>query len=233
MTGIHEGRSVMINSNDTDSITLDTALDELVSGDDGDIIQIIPYWTPASVFSEADIDEQTQFFIYNPDAEGINKSASKVFTYVSGAWVGDTGGETTAADYPLEPYQGITVRLPEGANTLELNLNGSVRMCSSLIVINASSNPNEHTLDLSLATPIALGETNLAQENQTILMAFEGNMINEASSIFYVYRSGTWFSSATYNVADDDLLMPGYSYILRTPTQAESTGVMLTPEYTE
>jgi uncharacterized protein (TIGR02597 family) len=231
MTGEEEGMSLPVTGNSGNSLSLDLGNESLVNiatravDGIGDIIRIVPYWTPKALFENAQIPDQAIMFLFDSESESINKSPEKILTYWQGAgWYDGSFG--LADNLPIERGSCIMVRLPSGGVDVELYFTGDVPLIADRKRIPVSDK-SAMDYSFSISDPIgsAIGESGLGLSDGTILFEYDNTAsgINKAPSDVYTYYSGYGWYDGNFNMVDTTCYIdPLKSYILRVPEDTVS-----------
>ncbi|MEO0795388.1 MAG: TIGR02597 family protein [Verrucomicrobiota bacterium] len=222
LSGALEGAYFEITASGSDTVTLDldggslaTVQTEVADGAGlGDIFQIIPYWTPATLFAGSTIPDGIELLLYNNSAIGAFKQPT-VLTYFEGFGWFNSG--SPADDTLLELGQGILVRTPPMSASFNMTVSGAVPMFQNRQVLASDTNTND--LHYGVYSPIdtTLANSGLAVVDGIELLAYN----NDATGYFkqptvYTYFEGFgWFNSGT--PADSTELRAGDAYIIRKP----------------
>jgi uncharacterized protein (TIGR02597 family) len=144
---LKEGRSYAVTANGPNSLTVDTAQEDLSSIPQNAQVTLIPYWTPATIFpvSDAGISfaptistsaYQTQIRIPNDLSAGFNLPYARIYFFsndVDGTannigWRELGDNMTDHGDDPLPPNRYFVVRNSNGAPAGNLTVVGAVLM---------------------------------------------------------------------------------------------------------
>ncbi|GHC04052.1 TIGR02597 family protein [Cerasicoccus arenae] len=242
LTGPKEGLALEITANDASSITvalgnenLTGVQSESVDGaGNGDVFQIIPYWTPASLFASATLPDQTQILVY--DNSTINTfKAPEVYTYfdASSNW-GDTSFNLVN-DAIIYPGEGLIVKTPPASSDLSLTVSGAVPMFQNRQVVASDTSANDLFYGVYSPIDVTLGTSNLGIQDGTQILLYD----NTASGYFKAPEVYTYFAASenwgdtSFNLSNDVILPAGGSFILRKPSTGSNDSVEWTylPNY--
>lgn len=215
--GVESGLYLDILSNTADTLTMSLGSETTENIEVGDPVSIIPHKTLAEIFEGATVPAGTRVFLYDNSAVGVNKSSSAIITYFEG--FGWFQGATLSDSLPVKRNQGIIVRTPSGAPTLEIAFAGNVSMINERIRIPARTSSNDVLFSINSATPMPLANLNLSVADQTRLFIYDNQTpgVNKSSSAIFTYFEGFgWFQGATLRDAYE--LQPGVNYVLRIPS---------------
>jgi len=178
-----EGHTYFVSANGSNTLTVDTAADNLTGITANTQLLLIPYWTPATVFPASDenvsftpttssASYKTQILVPNYSASGINLPFTPAYFFsnnVDGTssnvgWRIAGDNTTDHGDDPLLPDGYFVVRNTNGALTLPLKAAGAVLM-EKLTVPLAASSTHAQDSAVSMIRPIdvALNATGLSQ----------------------------------------------------------------------
>lgn len=218
-SGAKEGLFAKITANDSGSITVSAN-----SGDDltsiytnvvdgtGDVIDIIPYWTPSTLFPG--MPAGTQLLIYSSTTVGINLAANAIYVFSGTTWF---QGATVVDDVPFEPLRGVTIRANNGA-VANYRFKGHVPMEKHRMVLQTLAASTKQDIRFYYNSPVAesIGTTSLGISPGDQLLVFDNAATgtNKAASQILVWSGSAWFQSAV-DVTNTFSLQPGTSYILR------------------
>ena len=154
-SGAKEGLVLPITNNGTNTVTVTVSASDNLTGvlASGEQIDIMPYWTPATLFPTPPPVGSELIGFANPD-NGVNVGASEVYQYAgSNAWEdGINGGSATHA--PLQFGTSFILR-NAGASTITLSLVGGVPMTAHRIRISTQANNTEQDVAIGYMSPIA------------------------------------------------------------------------------
>ena len=181
-TNPKEGHTFPITANGQNSLTLDTAQEDLSGIAANAQVVVIPYWTLSTVFPTTDQDKsftpttstrsfKTQILIPNYNATGVNQAYSTVYFFsnnVNGSssnvgWrvVGDN--TTDRGDDVLLPDGYLVVRNSGGAPTLPLASAGAVLMKKfSIPLATAATHQQDNAVAMPRPVDVTLNQTGLS-----------------------------------------------------------------------
>lgn len=230
MSGVNEGLALEITANTADTVTLALGGESLsgvstdaVDGDgNGDIFQIIPYWTPDTLFADTAIPDQTIIYRYLNSGTEINRSAAEVLTYFQDYGWYDSGGSISDDD-PLNVAEGIIIRTPSATSDFDVTIAGAVPMYKARFVFatDGSGNPNDIIFSILSPVDVSVGASGLGNvADQTILYAYDNTDVDtnkSASAVLTYFYGYGWYDSGGNLVDDTFMLEPGQNYVLRKP----------------
>jgi len=242
-TGTEEGMSLKITANTANTLTVemgDETLDDIQTNaadgaDMGDLVSVVPYWSPARIFDGVDLPDQTQVFLYDRDGAGINKAANEILTfYEDFGWYNLLGSQIPYT--PLPRNTQFTVRLPGGSSDLELVFYGAVPMTEDRMVFSSSaSGAVDVPFSITSPVPYTLGDLAINLTDTTRLFVFgdETGLNKAPSTILTYYETFGWFDLLGNKVNSTFELEPGKGYVLRiAPDSTDSRYIVSQlPEY--
>ena len=229
-TGIKEGLFAKVSANSANSITVELAsansADDLsgvksnaVDGaGNGDEIDILPYWTPNTLFGGVTLPDQVELYVYDNDQVGQNIAPSAPMAYFTGFGWFETIGFSDQSHRPINFGSGYIFRNTSGGE-VTVTLVGSVPMSEHRIVLRtlAANTAQDQRITYSSPVPEALASLNLGAEDFDELFIFDNTTsgINKAPTPL-VYSSGRWYNSISFaDVTDTTTLQPGTSIVYR------------------
>ncbi|PYL02443.1 MAG: hypothetical protein DME32_06455 [Verrucomicrobia bacterium] len=239
-TGTKEGRTYLIIGNGTGTLIVDTSNDDsrnLNTIPANTQVQVIPYWTPATIFPASDAGVsftptsspptyQTLLRFPNYSAPGINQPYAAEYYFNSGAWRLVSDGFNNPPDHggdPLLPDGYFVVRNTNGAPTLPLRALGSVLMKKttvSLFAAQAGKQDNPVTMirpvGVSLdATGLAPIDNSFVQNDQLLLFNNARRQLNKHPYRIYTYNDGWRLSTDPIGDHGKDVIPAGSAMIVR------------------
>src|SRR5207248_928487 len=179
-TGTKEGHTYLITGNGTGALLVDTSNDDssnLNTIPANTQVQVIPYWTPATIFPASDAGVsftptnspptyQTLLRFPNYSAPGINQPYAAEYYFNSGAWRLVSDGFNNPPDHggdPLLPDGYFVVRNTNGAPTLPLRALGSVLMKKVAVpLFSAQTGKQDNPVAMIRPVGVSLDATGLA-----------------------------------------------------------------------
>ncbi len=231
-SGTKEGLTGKITANGTNSVTVTLDSAETLAGigsadvpvdPDGagpltaqaDQVDIIPYWTPASLIT-ATITNGSQILLFQSTSAGVNLSSSGSYGYDSGAWVDESSFES-ADNSPLPFGQAFIFRNTGAAVTLSMV--GSVPMNKHRIVIKTRG-AGDQDVPIGFSSPVStpVGSIGLSFTEDDQLLVFDnsapGQNKSASETLFYTTADG-WVDGSFNPVGTTYMLQPGRGYIFR------------------
>lgn len=244
-TGSKEGMTGKITNNTTNSITV-----QLDSGDDltgivaGDQIDVMPYWTPGTLFSTTPPVGMVISGFENAGA-GVNLGSSELYTHAgSNAWEDDINGGPATHNI-LRFGASLVVRNPSGAD-FSLSLVGAVPMSQQRIRISTLVGNTDQDVSIGYMSPIpeslsSIGDPNVPVQNQSAnalqfpaqvgdsIAGFDNSQtgINKGASEIYTWNGSAWEDDINGGVINYTVkLNPGFGYIFRKKGTPNPTSVV-------
>jgi uncharacterized protein (TIGR02597 family) len=234
-----EGRSYAVASNSTNSLTLDTT-EDLSAITANTSIQVIPYWTPATVFPAADANTsftpttssssyQTQIRVPSPTAAANNSTPAAIYFYSNN--VDGTGSNvgwrqagdnfTSHDDDALLPDSYFVVRNANGAPAGSLTLNGTVPGTKVQVPLVASTAAQDNAVGMVRPVGVALNAIGLKQTDGTMLpddrlLLFDNSVaaFNKTPRSYY-FGAGWRLEGDPTTDRGDELVPAGSAMIVR------------------
>jgi uncharacterized protein (TIGR02597 family) len=203
-------------TNPTVTLTLDAG-DDLTGILAGDQFDIMPYWTPGSLFSSAP-PTATELFGFDTAGAGKNLGASEIYGYTGSAWEDGVTGDP-ATDTPLRFGSAYIVRNNSGA-AFSLSMVGAVPMSKVRIRLSTLANNVDQDIQLGYSSPvpesvISLGLPAVAGD---AIIGFDNSAIgkNKGAATIYAFDGTQWVDDITGDPLDANTkLQPGFGYIYR------------------
>jgi len=222
----------LITANGTNSLTVDlggNSLTGITTGTNGDAIKVVPYWSLSTLFTNfatPSLPDQTQVLTFN-GVQGINTSASTVYTYYAG--YGWYNGGTPANDVYVSPGQSMVIRNVSGsAFNLIVSANVPMNKQYALLSTMAPNQPQDNPIGYLSPNPSLLGQVGLGLADQDQLLVFDNTTsgFNKSATQVITYFLGYgWYDGGT-KVDSTFQLQPAFGYILRKAPTATPTSVL-------
>ena len=225
-SGVKEGMWSTITGNTSDSLTIDLAgenhsgvkSDDVDGQDAGDLISIIPYWTPATLLGT--VPNGTQILLFRPTSGGINVAPTRILTFnaTSGNWV--VGFNTIANHDPLFPAEGMVLR-NSSTNPITVALTGTVPMTRhrSLVRTLAANTDRDQRVTYQGPIPEKVGAilSGFTNGDQLLFYNNAATGINKAPSAILTWRASDskWIQGFSTVVSDTFEVTPGTSFTYR------------------
>ena len=240
----NEGRTYAITDNTHNSLTVTTTAFDDGSGIPASTqIEIIPYWTPATIFPATDAgisftvttnppSYQTLIRVPDYSAAGTDFRYAAEYYFNSGAWQRVSGGD--GSDDPLLPDGYFVVRNSSAAPTLPLTNVGSVLLKKLSVYLATSTNQAQNN-PVSMVRPInvALDATGLNLGNGSFgggatgdkLLLFNNAAvgIDKLPSAIYTYDTH-WRLSGDSTSSDRgaDIVPAGTGFVVQKAANAQA-----------
>jgi uncharacterized protein (TIGR02597 family) len=199
----------------------------------GTEVQVVPYWTPASLVKATAPAGIKILGIENAGA-GINLSFNRTYTHAGGGvWNSSSGTNASGAALP---FHSAFVLRNTSANELRVTVTGNVPMRKHRINLAtlAGNTPQDIPVGYGSPVPETLSKVGLdAMANGDQILGFDNAATgyNKSASQLLVMDGGVWKDQITSEpVGSTFQLKPGYGYIYRkaatsAPARAVWTGL--------
>jgi uncharacterized protein (TIGR02597 family) len=244
-TGTKEGHTYLVTGNGTGTLTVDTSHDDLNNIPANTQVEVIPYWTPATIFPASDANVsftpttssssyQTQIRVPNYSASGINLPYSPVYFFsnnVDGTsnnvgWRSVGDNITDHGDDPLLPDGYFVVRRSSSeAQTLPLTLRnvGTVLLKKLAVPLIAMSQQQDNPVSIVRPVNVALDATGLAPANNSFGAGDKLLLYNNTAAGFNKSPSATYTHDTHWRLTGDgtlsdhgaDIIPSGTGFIIR------------------
>jgi len=221
-SGAREGLWAIISGNTSSALDLTFVNQDLgsVVGDQvlaGDAVEIIPFWTPATLYPDADVADLSELLVFSRTVAGINLSASA--TYVSFDTFGWYNGGTLVDNLPIYPDESMIFR-NKSASPQQLTQAGEVPMAAFRTVLALVTGGTQQDIRLTSGLPLGVTLKELADlgasgDGDQILI-FDNTLSgeNKSASITATYFDGFgWYNGGT--LMDSYELAPGQGIVYR------------------
>ena len=217
-SGAKEGMVAKISANTADS--LEVILDpgnSLAGIVAGDLIDIMPCWTPASLFGKT-LASGTRRLLFPTTAAGINKGASVVLQFNGTDWI-NLANKAKSSHLTLKFGDAFVLR--NAAKTPQtVAMSGYVPMTMHRTIIRTLAASTAQDQRIGYMSPVkeVLGDTGLGFANGDQLLAFDNAAtgINKKPYTTLRYDGTAWIDSKTAtDVTRSFTLLPGTGYIYR------------------
>lgn len=210
--GTKEGHTYAVTANGTGTLDVDTSNDNLTGISLNTQVEVIPYWTPATIFPAADAgvsftattsssSYQTQIRVPNYSVSGIDLPYSPVYFFsnnVDGTsnnigWrvVGDN--TTDHGDDPLLPDGYFVIRNNTGTPTLSLTNIGSVLLKKLAVSLIGMAQQQDNPVSILRPVNVALDATGLSPSDNSFGAGDQLLLFNNAVAGFDKSPSATYF----------------------------------------
>lgn len=202
-------------------------------GTNGATVQVIPYWTPASLVKSTAPGGIQILGIDNAGA-GINLSFNRTWTHQGGGvWKNGAG---TNVSHAVLPFNSAFALRNTSAAQLTVTMTGNVPTRKSRVNLAtvASNTPQDILVGYGSPVPETLGNVGLgAMSNGDQILGFNNAATgyNKSASDLLIMDGGVWKDQITGQAVGSTFkLKPGHGYIYRkaatsTPTQSVWTGL--------
>lgn len=228
-SGPREGMWSTITANGANTLTVDLAGESYsgVRSDDvegleaGDLISIIPHWTPATLIGT--VPNGTQLQLFRPTTGGTNVAPTRIISFnaTSGNWI--VGFNTVANHDPLFPGEGMVLR-NTSTNPITVALTGSVPMTRhrSLVRTLVANTDRDQRVTYQGAVPEKIGAilSGFTHGDQLLFYNNAATGFNKAPVTILSWRSSDakWIQGFSTVVSDTFDVVPGTSFTYRKRT---------------
>lgn len=249
-SGANEGMIGKVTANTANSVTVQLepgdTLAGVVAGATGDQVDIMPFWTPSTLFTAAPPTGSELIGFVNAGV-GINLGASEVYQHTgSNVWEDGVNGGS-GSHIPLNFGASYILR-NAGASPATLSFVGSVPMSAHRIRIATLAGNTEQDVSFGYMSPVpealsTIGNPSIPVVNQTpnalgfplqagdTIIGFDNSEvgINKGAAEVYLW-TGTAFEDQVNggNVTHTTTLKPGFGYIFRKAATANPTSAVWT-----
>jgi uncharacterized protein (TIGR02597 family) len=236
-TGTKEGHTFQITDNTANTLTVVTGSDNLNGIPANTQVEVIPYWTPATIFPATDANVsftptsspptyQTLLRVPNYSASGTNLPYAGEYYFNNNAWqrlspAGD------GSDDPLLPDAYFVVRNTNGAPTLPLTNIGSVLLKKLAVPLTSLPSSQNQAQDnpVSMVRPVNValdatglnpGDSSFVAGDQLVLFNNAVAGIDKSPSAIYTYDTH-WRLNGDTSGSDRgaDIITSGTGFIVR------------------
>jgi uncharacterized protein (TIGR02597 family) len=255
-----EGKFFAISANGANTLTLDLAGDDISSVPANAQVQVIPYWTLATLFPPADanasfvpspnsINRQTEILIPNHAAPGINAPAASIYFFLTGAWrkVGqpvttDFGGDV------ISPADNFIVR-NKATGTSLVNLGSvEVKAVTTPLATQVAGKQDNFVglvrpvdvqlqqLGLITSGAFSASPNSISRTDELLVFDNVATGLNKPASAIYFYFNSAWrkVGQPVTSNFDTDIIPAGAGFVVRKNQTAGGTTAFWknTPTYT-
>lgn len=238
-SGDRNGLWAVVSANGTGSVDLTYVTQDLgsVSGDQvvvGDSVEIIPFWTPATLFPDTDTADLSQILVFSRSVAGTNVSAGATYTKYDG--FGWYNGPTDVNNWPIYPDESLIFRNKSGSSQSLLQ-SGRVPMTPFRTVLSQVSAGTAQDIRLTSGLPIDVTLQELvdagASSNGDQILLFNNTQAgeNKSAATTATYFDGFgWYNGPT-NV--NSLVIPVGQGLIYRKVAGNTTDLIvnLTPAY--
>jgi len=230
-TGVKEGMIARVTSNTSNQLTI-----EMPDGDDltgiktdavdgagqGDEVDVMPYWTPLSLFPSS-LPPGTQMLLIpngGVNGVGINLSANPILVFTGSSWLNSSAAFSNASHFPLPFASGFIMRNNTSA-AISVSMVGAVPMAAHRLPIRTFANNVAQDVWFGYSSPVPepLGGTGLGFSPGDQLLVFDNSTTgrNKSATPILVFTGSAWLNSSAgfVNVTNTFMVEPGRAYVLR------------------
>jgi uncharacterized protein (TIGR02597 family) len=245
-----EGKFFTITGNGANTLILDLQQDDISSVPANAQVQVIPYWTLATVFPPADagvsfivsgsaVSRQTEILIPNHAAAGTNAAPAITYFFFNGGW--RRFGQPVTTDFGpaiLPPTENFIVRNKAGATSL-VNLGGvEIKKVTTPLATLPSGGKQDNFVSIVRPVDVAIQDLGLIASGAFIastsainrtdeLLVFNNASIgtNKAASATYFFFNGAWrkFGQPVTTDFGTDVIPAGAGFVIRKAQTAGGT----------
>lgn len=233
--GVKEGLIARVISNTANQVTIEVPTGDDLTGvktnavdgaGEGDEVDVMPYWTAASLFP-AGLANLTELFAFDNSTPGRNVSPSVLLQFYAGYGWFETVSYTEQSHRPLLFGTAFILR-NNAAAPLATSVVGLVPMSKHRYTLRtlAANLGQDQSIGFSSPVPEKLSEVNLGAQNFDELFLYNNSAIgkNKAPTQLLIHHSGRWYESITFtDVTDQITLQPGGGMIYRLAASAQPT----------
>jgi len=238
-SGAKEGLIGRVTANGVDTLTITLDASENLSGigtvavpvdPDGagpltaqaDQVDIMPYWTPATLIPSS-VPDGTELYVFDNTTAGQNGSPTLLLQYFAGFGWYETVGFTDQSHRPMLFANGFILRNNSTTTPATLSFVGSVPMNKHRIPLKTLANGvnQDQTIGYMSPVPEPLSGLNFGAADNDELFLFDSSTTgkNKSPSTLLVYFGGRWYNSISFqDVTDSTTLQPGNGMIFRKKT---------------
>ena len=235
----NEGRTYLVTANTTNTLTLNLNGDSISGVQPSTQILVIPYVTLASLFPASDANVsfipsasqfnlQTQIFIPNVAATGINQSTGTTYYYSNNAWRKFGFPAEVHDDDVLQPLNYFTLRNAATATTLT-SLGSVLTKKETLPLHTNASTQQDNFVSIIRPIDVKLNDLGLITSGAFASSASQFNLvdqlfvfnnaatgINKSASATYYYSNSAWRKFGFPNTdAGNDTIPAGAGFVIR------------------
>lgn len=232
-SGTKEGLICKITANSANTITVQLPVGEnltgVASGVSGDSLDIMPYWTPASLFTTGSIPTDSSILLLSTTSAGVNLSSVGIYGFDGTNWSDE--GFNSADHAPLSFGQAFVLRTGNAAATVSLV--GSVPMNKHRVILNVATANTDQDIAIGFSSPVptAIGSVGLNFTEGDSLLVYDNTTsgINKAAAQILSYTAGDgWIDEGFNAVGTTFKLQPGQGYIFRKAGVSTTTPIVWT-----
>jgi uncharacterized protein (TIGR02597 family) len=249
-SGAKEGMTLKVTNNGTNTLTVEVPAGEdltgIVTGANGDQVDLMPYWTPASLFQSAP-PAGVEIQGFSGAGVGINLGASEIYAHAGGnAWEdGVNGGESSHVTLPFG--SGFIFR-NNNPSSYTVSVVGAVPMSKSRIRLSTLASDTAQDVAFGYLSPVpealsSIGNPSVALGSQSAnalgfpvnpgdeIQGFDNSApgINKGASEIYIWSGSAWEDGINGGEIDFNVkLKPAFGYIFRKAATAQVQTVVWT-----
>ncbi len=217
-SGAKEGLTLPIIGNGTNTVTVTvSATDNLDGVGNGEQIDIMPYWTPASLVASPPL--ATAILGFNTSGAGINRGPGEIYAFDGTNWQNDVNGGPSVNHLPL-PFGNTFILRNNSASPYNLSLVGSVPMTKFrfLLATLQANTVQDNQIGYMCPIPESLTSLEFPAVAGDSILGFDNSTsgINKGPVSIYAYDGTKWVDDVLGgDVLPTVKLQPGFGYIFR------------------
>jgi len=253
--GSRNGWVYPVTSHDADSITIDLENDNLAGVEDGDIFEVIPYWTLATLFPPAEQttvhpsagklapQRESRVLFFDEIGEGTNLAPDRIHFLTSEGWFCSDRGFPAADDTVIPPGKAFVIRHPDNAASTEFAARWYVHArghSSALRTRSGQGNSQDTTVallrpvavklsDLDLGVSFTDSPSNSSSDRRDELVLYDNltAAFNKEPSVIYFRVGGEWRrdDGNSYPASDDEEIPSTTGLLIRKSSTAAGASV--------
>jgi uncharacterized protein (TIGR02597 family) len=247
-SGTKEGLTLPITNNGTNTVTVTVSASDDLTGvlASGEQIDIMPYWTPSSIFTTS-TPVGTQLLGFQAPNAGINVGNSEQYTCSgAGVWEDDINFGQDGSHVPLK-FGGAFIIRNNSAAQLAVLFVGGVPMSTHRVRLSTQANNVAQDIAFGFMSPVpeklsSIGDPSIPSGQQTSnflqlpaaigdqILGFDNSTtgINKGNAIQFTWSGTEWEDDINFgSVANyQTTLKPGFGYIYRKAASPTATSVV-------
>jgi uncharacterized protein (TIGR02597 family) len=253
--GSRNGWIYPVTSHDADSITIDLENDNLAGVGDGDIFEVIPYWTLATLFPPAEQtavhpstgklapQRESRVLFFDEIGDGTNLAPDRIYFLTSEGWFRSDRGFPAADDTVIPPGKAFVIRHPDSAANTEFAARWHVHAkghSSALRTLSGEGKSQDTTVallrpvavklsDLDLGVSFTDSSSNSSGNRRDELVLYDNltAAFNKEPSVIYFRVGGEWRrdDGNSYPASDDEEIPSTTGLLIRKSSTAAGASV--------
>jgi uncharacterized protein (TIGR02597 family) len=220
-SGAKEGLIARVTSNTSNSLVVTpdagTSLSGVLTGTTGDQLDLVPYWTPSTLFSNT-LLPGTRLLFYSSTSLGFDKAPATTLQFNGKDWI-NLGTKASASHLALVFGSAFVLRNAATSPQL-ITLAGHVSMTAHYRLLKTLTAKRMNDNRFGYMSPVeeTLATTGLRAAAGDQLLAYDNAApgINKTPSAILTYNGSTWTTGTpAQDVTATFKLQPGQGYIYR------------------